>query len=94
MPYAFGIGTYDNTLCGAGDGREVMTINAATGAGIVLFSYPSKISGVSTVSTTGMAIRMDVPGPLPIIGVGTALAFSRKLRRRMSLVQDGPMSST
>jgi hypothetical protein len=93
-PYVFGIGTYDNTLYGAADGREIMTINAATGAGTVLFNYPSTISGVSTVSTTGMAIRMAVPGPLPIIGAGTTLAFCRKLRRRISLVQDGPMATT
>jgi hypothetical protein len=91
VPYVFGIGAYDNTLYGAADGREVLTINTATGAGTVLFNYPNKIGGVDTGSTTGMAIRQAVPGPFPIIGAGTALAFSRKLRRRINLVQNYPI---
>ena len=97
VPYVFGIGTYDNTLYGAADGREVLTIDTATGAGSVLFKYPAKIAGVDTGSTTGMAIRQaqpqaqDVPGPLPIIGAGTAFSFSRKLRRRINLVRGNPI---
>jgi hypothetical protein len=33
--------------------------------------------------TTTTSIEVAVPGPLPVLGVGTSWAFSRRLRRRI-----------
>lgn len=39
-------------------------------------------SGVNSSIRLGSVTVEDVPGPLPVLGVGAAFAFSRKLRRR------------
>jgi hypothetical protein len=48
------------------------------------------LSGTSTLADSGEQIRFvltEVPGPLPLLGAGTAFGFSRRLRRRISASQ-------
>lgn len=40
----------------------------------------------NTLDNMGNYIRQDVPGPLPLMGAALALGFSRRLRRRMAVL--------
>jgi hypothetical protein len=42
-----------------------------------------RVDPLSTPALAGETLQ-SVPGPLPILGVGTAMVWSRRLRRRMS----------
>ena len=42
--------------------------------------------------TNGVSVVQSVPGPLPILGVGAAFAYSRRLRRRINLAKS-PVST-
>jgi hypothetical protein len=35
------------------------------------------------ISNTYTQLQQEVPGPLPILGIGAAFGFSRKLRKRI-----------
>jgi len=39
---------------------------------------------INTENVDALEAASTVPGPLPLLGVGTALGFSRKLRRRIN----------
>lgn len=64
-----------STLFGLTSGGQVLSVNTATGAGTSQFS-----SGINRIF--GAAIN-PVPGPLPVLGVGVAFGWSRKLRRKI-----------
>ena len=49
--------------------------------------------GIATISNfSAPDSSAPVPGPLPLLGVGAAFGYSRRLRRRISLA-NGPVSS-
>lgn len=61
------------------------------------FRQNSSDSQIGRASTTisnfnGPTAPASVPGPLPILGVGAAFAYSRRLRRRINLA-NGPVST-
>jgi hypothetical protein len=41
------------------------------------------------LSINSWSLTVDVPGPLPVLGVGAAFGYSRRLRRRISTSQPG-----
>jgi hypothetical protein len=38
---------------------------------------------IMAISNTYTQLQQEVPGPLPILGIGAAFGFSRKLRKRI-----------
>jgi hypothetical protein len=80
--------------CLLGPGLEAAEIGAALAqlghdpeiAKLVLFG--SRARGNTTISN----FSAPVPGPLPLLGVGAAFGYSRRLRRRINL-STGPVSS-
>ena len=52
----------------------------------------TRLIGTWTLENGGDQIQVvltEVPGPLPLLGVGAAFGFSRRLRRRISTSQPG-----
>jgi hypothetical protein len=45
---------------------------------------------MGNITQYGNIFRQEVPGPLPLLGAGTAFGFSRKLRRRLQASRLNP----
>ena len=66
-----------------------------TGGNLDLYgsiSYFGNYSGNYSATAPVPSATASVPGPLPILGVGAAFAYSRKLRRRINLAKS-PVST-
>jgi hypothetical protein len=48
---------------------------------------PRNQASLTSITNAWTQRRVGVPGPLPIIGAGVAFGFSRRLRRRISLLK-------
>lgn len=48
--------------------------------------------GTTSTTITNFSAPTSVPGPLPILGVGAAFAYARRLRRRINLAK-GPVGT-
>jgi|GEM_PF-1526825 len=48
------------------------------------FAYVNTTASVQSVAFTAGANKVEAPGPLPLLGAGVAMGFSRRLRRRIS----------
>jgi hypothetical protein len=48
------------------------------------FAYVNTTGAVQSVAFTAGANKVEAPGPLPLLGAGVAMGFSRRLRRRIS----------
>ena len=63
---------------GTGDPSSTNIISFAVGPG----GFPAADNDFATIGTFGGYFTTQVPGPLPLAGVGAAFAWSRKLRRK------------
>ncbi len=76
--------TYNNTFITANGG----TVQGARNAFLAALAGNKAYLNIHSNAFPGGEIRgffvQQVPGPLPIFGVGAALAWSRRLRRRLA----------
>jgi hypothetical protein len=75
-----------STLFGVTQDGEVLNLNTATGGGTLLFD-------TQLTNVLGAAI-IPIPGPLPILGAGMAIGWSRKLRQRIKRSLHGVIPAT
>ena len=87
-------GIYNQLADNASQGSGTTTFNLAGGDtfGFSVFSLDGQFDpGIATISNFSAPIPSSapasVPGPLPILGVGAAFAYSRRLRRRINLAK-------
>ncbi|MFM7240401.1 MAG: proprotein convertase P-domain-containing protein [Cyanobium sp.] len=59
---------------------------AGNGAWTLFFTDSA---GADPLSINSWSVTVEVPGPLPLLGVGAAFGYSRRLRRRISASQPG-----
>ena len=92
-------GVYNQLADNGSQGSGTTTFNVAGGDtfGFSVFSLDGQFgAGVATISNFSAPIPSSapasVPGPLPILGVGAAFAYSRRLRRRINLAKS-PVST-
>ena len=92
-------GVYNQLADNDSQGSGTTTFNVAGDDtfGFSVFSMDGLFgAGVATVSNFSAPIpssaSASVPGPLPILGVGAAFAYSRRLRRRINLAKS-PVST-
>jgi len=72
-----------------GTGFSQFNVLAGDTFGFRVFATDNLIGpGIATISN----FSAPVPGPLPLLGVGAAFGYSRRLRRRTTLA-NGPVSS-
>jgi hypothetical protein len=62
--------------------------NGEAGNGAWTLFFSDGASG-DPLSINSWSLTVDVPGPLPLLGVGAAFGYSRRLRRRISTSQPG-----
>ena len=72
-----------------GSGFSQFNVLAGDTFGFRVFTLDDQFGpGIATISN----FSAPVPGPLPLLGVGAAFSYSRRLRRRINL-STGPLSS-
>ncbi len=72
-----------------GSGSTQFNVLAGDTFGFRVFATDNVVGpGIATISN----FSAPVPGPLPLLGVGAAFGYSRRLRRRINL-STGPVSS-
>jgi hypothetical protein len=84
-------GTFTQLANNGSQGPGSSLFNVATGDtfGFRVFTLDDVLGrGTATISN----FSAPVPGPLPLLGVGAAFSYSRRLRRRTSLAH-GPVST-
>jgi hypothetical protein len=84
-------GTFTQLANNGSQGPGSSLFNVATGDtfGFRVFTLDDTFGrGTATISN----FSAPVPGPLPLLGVGAAFGYSRRLRRRISLTH-GPLST-
>lgn len=76
-----------------GTGFSQFNVLAGDTFGFRVFTLDDQFGpGNATISNFSAPGSAPVPGPLPLLGVGAAFGYSRRLRRRINL-STGPLSS-